>query len=97
MQSVPFDWLAFAGTCCLGIVMMWLVRLFAVKIEKPTISWLGALASALLGGVTLKYFNNFSVAHVWPREFWGYTIGLVVGLFVFSNAVRKEMDRKDRP
>ncbi len=90
-----FDWLALIGTFCLGVVVMWLVRLFAVRLVTPTISWLAALMSALLGGTALAFLGHFSKDVVWPHEFWGYSIGLAIGLFIFSDAVRKEMDKQD--
>ena len=86
-----FDWLALIGTGCLGIVVMWLVRLFAVRLVTPTITWLAALMSALLGGTALAFLGKFSIGKVWPHEFWGYSIGLALGLFFFSDAVQKEM------
>jgi hypothetical protein len=92
-----FDLLAFIGTFCLGVVMMWLVRLFAVRIVTPTISWLGAFVSALIGGAALGFLGHYSKGSVWPHEFWGYSIGLAAGLFFFSDAVQKEMNRRDHP
>jgi hypothetical protein len=74
---------------------MWLVRLFAVRLIKPTIAWLAALMSALLGGIALAFFGHFSNNVVWP-EYWGYSIGLALGLFILSDAVKKEMDRRDQ-
>jgi len=76
------DWFAIIGTFCLGIVVMWLVRRFAVQLTGvPQLKWLTALLSALLGGAALGFLGRFTQQKVpWPREFWCYPIGLFVGL-----------------
>ena len=90
------DLFAVAGTLCLGIVVIWLVKLFAVKLAKPEIKWLTALLAALLGGVVLGFLGHFSEQKtVWPHEFWFYPIGMAVGLFLFSDAMQTEMNRPD--
>jgi hypothetical protein len=90
------NWFAMVGTLCLGIVVIWLVRLFAVKLDKPEIKWLSALMAALLGGVALGFLGHFSDQKLpWPREFWFYPIGMALGLFLFSDAMKKEMDKPD--
>jgi hypothetical protein len=75
---------------------MWLVRLFAVRLVKPTTAWLAALMSALLGGIALGFLGHFSNNVVWPHEYWGYSIGLALGLFIFRDAAKQEMDRWDQ-
>ena len=89
------DLFAVAGTFCLGIVVIWLVKLFAVKLDKPQIKWLSALMAALLGGVVLGFLGHFSEKSVWPREFWFYPTGMAIGLFLFSDAMREEMNKPD--
>jgi len=94
MTSV--NWFAIAGTFCLGLVVIWLVKLFAGKLDKPEIKWLSALMAALLGGVALGFLGHFSDQKTpWPREFWFYPIGMAVGLFLNSKAVQDEMNRPD--
>ena len=89
------DWFAMAGTFCLGIVVIWLVKLFAVRLNKPEIKWLSALMAALLGGVVLGFLGHFSGQKVWPREFWFYPIGMAFGLFLLSDAIQNEMNKSD--
>jgi hypothetical protein len=90
------DWFAVTGTFCLGIVVIWLVKLFAVKLGKPEIKWLSALMAALLGGVVLGFWGHFSEQKAtWPREFWFYPIGMAFGLFLFSAAMQKELNKPD--
>ncbi len=90
------NWFAMGGTFCLGIVVIWLVKLFAVKLEKPELKWLSALLAALLGGVALGFLGNFADKNLpWPREFWFYPIGMAVGLFFLSDAMQKEMNKPD--
>jgi hypothetical protein len=94
LEGYLVDWFAMAGTFCLGIVVMWIVRLFVVKLEKPELTWLTALLTALFGGAAIGLLGKFSQnGIVWPKEFWFYPIGLAVGLFLFSDAMKKEMDR----
>jgi hypothetical protein len=77
------DWFAIVGTFCLGIVVIWLVKLFAVKLEKPEIKWLSVLMATLLGGVVLGFLGNFTKDKVpWPHEFWFYPVGMAVGLIL---------------
>jgi hypothetical protein len=88
------DYFEIAGTFCLGIVVIWLVRLFAVKLPQPQLRWLSALLGALFGGVVLGFLGHFASDNVWPHEFWFYPIGMAVGLFLNSDAVKKELDRQ---
>jgi hypothetical protein len=64
------DWFAMAGTFCLGIVVIWLVKLFAVRLNKPEIKWLSALMAALLGGVVLG-FRGTSLDRKFGRASFG--------------------------
>jgi xanthine/uracil permease len=90
------DLFAVAGTFCLGIVVIWIVKLFAVKLGKPEIKWLTVLLAALLGGAVLGFLGHVSEQKtVWPHEFWFYPIGMVVGLFLFSDTTQGEMPRPD--
>lgn len=93
------DWFAIIGTFSLGIVVIWLVRLFAVQLRQPQIKWLTSLFSALLGGAALGFLGKFTEQKVpWPREFWCYPIGLAVGLLLFmiGDVISREMDHDRR-
>jgi hypothetical protein len=92
------NWFAIIGTFCLVFDVIWLVRLFAIKIEQPQIKWLTALLSALLGGAALGFLGKFTDQKVpWPREFWCYPIGLAVGLILQAiwDLIDKEMKRDE--
>jgi hypothetical protein len=95
----PLDWFAIIGTFSLGIVVIWLVRLFAVQLKQPQIKWLTSLFSALLGGAALGFLGKFTQQKVpWPREFWCYPMGLAVGLLLFMivDVIGREMDHDRR-
>jgi hypothetical protein len=55
-----------------GVVIIWLVRLFAVQLTKPELRWLTALLGALFGGVALGFLGHLKSGNNWPNEFWFY-------------------------
>jgi len=69
--------LASFGTLCVGIVVMYFVKLYHSRMKEFDIKTLGSVLGMLFGGVVLSFINRDSASY------WYYPIGLLVGLIIY--------------
>jgi hypothetical protein len=76
------DWLILAGALALGILLGWMGCATFVQQREINAKLFGSIISVMGGGVAIVIPK--ALGGNWPREWWAYPIGLLVGFCLFG-------------
>jgi undecaprenyl pyrophosphate phosphatase UppP len=78
------NWFAIVGSFALGLVVAWLVRRSLDGVKNVGVKAVGSLLSLIFGSAVIAFLGHFLAPNeVFPKEYWLYPIGFLVGLIFY--------------